>query len=606
MSGDFRARLGEQRGQLLTLAVGMVALAVLPLLTPASVVTIIAGDLIFLQLAFSWNLVGGFLGELSLGHMIFWAIGSFSLIEALNHGLPIPAVLAVAMVAAAAAGAGMALAVRLARLEGLLYVAIFTLILGEIATNIAANWQPLGASVGVVATAPSVLSPSAEYWVILGAVVVAAAVNVWVSLTRRGARWRAIRDDSGAAAATGIRITRERSGAYAVSAALCVLGGAFQAYYLGSASATVSLDVPTLILVSLAVFVGGPGTILGPLAGAIVIYGLGSVVTSVSTSVDTSLYAQVIELAAALVLLRLLAPRLGSRDLLTGTGWLFGRGLTRFVPVAWPLAGTRAASGVPATAASAGIAVRDVVPVRPDSTAPGGPPLAVNGVTRSFGEVQVLRGVSFQVEPGQVVGLIGSNGAGKSTLCNILSGLLTADQGSIRIGPNDLAHTPAAERARSGVGRSFQTPRLFASLTLRENLSASQAIGHVRAGTILRELALRVDPARVARDDDFFACRLTEVARAAALGGELLLLDEPLAGLTEQQHAIVLGLARQAADAGSRVILVEHLIPAITPYVDKLVVLAGGVVIADGPPSTVLADEAVIRAYLGSALAVEQ
>lgn len=592
---DLWLRMREQRAQLAVLLAALVVLAVLPLITPASLLTIATTDLIFVQLAYSWNLVGGFLGELSLGHMIFWAMGSFGVILAINHGLPVPAVLAGVVLAGAAAGVGMALAIRLARLEGLLYVAIFTLILGEICASVASNWPPLGASTGIVAVRLPGIGPGGQYELLAGAVVVAVAANVWVALTRRGLRWQAIRDDAPAAATAGVRITRERAGAYALSAALCVLGGAFQGYYTGSASATVSLDVSVLITVSLAVFVGGPGTLLGPLAGALVIYGLGSVVTSVSTSVDASLYAQVAEFAVALIALRLLVPRLGNRDLLSGIGWL----LASRVP------GLRRGRGAqPAPAGPAGRAGPVTLPP-PASPPAGRGPLVIDGVQKAFGQVAVLRGVSFQVEPGQVVGLLGANGAGKSTLCNILSGLLRPDQGTVVLGGADLARIPVAERCRLGVGRSFQTPRLFPSLSLRDNLAVSTAIGHGQAGQILESLAVTGAGPRVSRESEFFARRLAEVARAVLLGRQLLLLDEPLAGLTEDQHAVVLGLARQAAEGGARVILVEHLVPVVAPVVDKLVVLAGGVVIADGPPAGVLADDAVIDAYLGSALVVE-
>jgi len=609
---DLRLRVREQHGQLTVLAAALAVLAVLPAVTPASLLTIATTDLIFLQLAYAWNLVGGFLGELSLGHMIFWAVGSFGVILAINHGLPVPAVLAGLVLAGAAAGVGMALAIRLARLEGLLYVAIFTLILGEICASVASNWQPLGASTGIVAVRLPGIGPDGQYELLAGAVLVAVTANVWVSLTRRGIRWQAIRDDAAAAATAGVRITRERAGAYALSAAWCVLGGAFQGYYTGSASATMSLDMSVLITVSLAVFVGGPGTLLGPLAGALVIYGLGSVVTSVSTSVNASLYAQVAEFAVALIALRLLVPRLGNRDLLSGIGWL----LARRVP------GLGRGRGRGSQPGPAGPAPR-VAPVllpppgrtppgrSPDGRSPdgrppdGGGPLVIDGVRKAFGQVAVLRGVSFQVEPGQVVGLLGANGAGKSTLCNILSGLLRPDQGRVSLGRADLARIPVAERSRLGVGRSFQTPRLFPSLSLRDNLAVSTAIGHGQAGQILHALAVSGADTRVSRESEFFARRLAEVARAVLLGRQLLLLDEPLAGLTEDQHAIVLGLARQAAEGGARVILVEHLVPVVAPVVDKLVVLAGGVVIADGPPAGVLADEAVIDAYLGSALVVE-
>jgi branched-chain amino acid transport system permease protein len=618
VGSDLWLRAREQRAQLAALAAALVVLAVLPVVTPASLLTIATTDLIFLQLAYAWNLVGGFLGELSLGHMIFWAVGSFGVILAINHGLPVPAVLAGLVLAGAAAGVGMALAIRLARLEGLLYVAIFTLILGEICASVASNWQPFGASTGIVAVRLPGIGPDGQYELLAGAVLVAVAANVWVSLTRRGIRWQAIRDDASAAETAGVRITRERAGAYALSAALCVLGGAFQGYYTGSASATVSLDVSVLITVSLAVFVGGPGTLLGPLAGALVIYGLGSVVTSVSTSVNASLYAQVAEFAVALIALRLLVPRLGNRDLLSGIGWLLasrvprllrGRGTRRSDAdqrqpgPAQPGTSTGQAILPPPGSPPPGSPPPGSPP--PGSPPPGGGPLVIDGVGKAFGHVTVLRGVSFQVEPGQVVGLLGANGAGKSTLCNILSGLLQADQGAVLLGGTDLARIPVTERARLGVGRSFQTPRLFPTLSLRDNLAVSTAIGHGQAGEILHALAVADADTRVSRESEFFARRLAEVARAVFLGRQLLLLDEPLAGLTEDQHTVVLGLARQAAKGGSRVILVEHLVPVVAPMVDKLVVLAGGVVIADGPPAEVLADAAVIDAYLGSALVVE-
>jgi branched-chain amino acid transport system permease protein len=605
--GDLRLRLREQRGQLIVLVAAVLVLAILPLVASASLMTVITTDLIVLQLAYSWNLVGGFLGELSLGHMIFWAAGSFGVIIALNHGLPVLGVVAVMALVAAVAGVGMALAIRLAKLEGLLYVAIFTLILGEIVANVAGNWKPLGASVGLVTVHFAGLGADAQYELLVGAVVAAVFVNVWVALTRRGNHWQAIRDDAAAAETVGVRITRERMASYALSAALCVLGGAFQGYYVGSASATVSLDVSTLIVVSLAVFVGGPGKILGPLAGAIVIYGLGSVVTSVSTSLNVSLYAQVVELAVALVALRLLVPRLGNRDLISGIGWLARTAVSRARGRGSRERGSRE-RGSRERRGNDGRAELSPALTVPLPAGPGAEmsaePLVIDGVQKPFGHVEVLRGVSFTVAAGEVVGLLGSNGAGKSTLCNILSGLLDVSHGTVSLGDIDLTGMSVVDRCRLGVGRSFQTPRLFPSLSLRENLAVADAIDHGRAEEILRALDITT-AARVSRESDFFARRLTEVARAVVLGRQVLLLDEPLAGLTEQQHGVILGLARTAARRGSRVIVVEHLIPAVAPFVDKLVVLAQGVVIADGPPAEVLADEAVIAAYLGSALVVE-
>lgn len=636
--GDLILRLKEHKSQVVVLLIAVAILAVLPYVTSASLITIITGDLIFLQLAYSWNLVGGFLGEMSLGHMIFWAIGSFGIIIALNNGLPVIPVIVVMCIVGAAAGVGMALSIRLAKLEGLLYVAIFTLILGEVAAHIANNWQPLGASVGLVSVHPSGIGFVSQYEILVGVVAVAMAVNVWVAITRRGVRWQALRDDVHAAETTGVQITKERTVGYAVSAALCVMGGAFQGYYLGSASGTVSLDVSTLIIVSLAVFLGGPGKILGPLAGWIVIYGLGSVVTSVSTSINVSLYAQVVEFSVALVALRLLVPRLANRDLLSGIAWLFESSYQRLMTSAHSM-NAKAGSAMPkdlftTSPPRSGISIwrkKNSVSERSDSEVSssnvsiaarasfpafdairtrqhhvvGMGPLVLDGVVKSFGKVEVLKGVSFQVEPGEVVGLLGSNGAGKSTLCNLLSGMFPAAGGSLRLGDVDMTLLSVVDRSFLGVGRSFQTPRLFPSLSLKENLAVAETIGYRRAGEILKSLSIFGEDAKVSRESDFFARRLTEVARAVSLGSHLLLLDEPLAGLTEQQHEVVLDLARGAAKNGSRVVIVEHLIPVVAPVVDRLIVLAGGVVIADGVPADVLADENVIRAYLGNALVVE-
>lgn len=635
---DLFLRLKEHKIQIAVLVIAIAILVILPYVISAGLITIITGDLIFLQLAYSWNLVGGYLGEMSLGHMIFWAIGSFGTIIAINNGLPLIPVIAVMCGVGVVAGLGMALAIRLAKLEGLLYVAIFTLILGEVVAHIANNWHLLGASVGLVSIHASGIGFVSQYEILVAVVAVAMAVNVWVSVTRRGVRWQALRDDVQAAETIGVKITSERMVGYALSAALCVMGGAFQGYYLGSASGTVSLDVSTLIIVSLAVFVGGPGKILGPLAGWIVIYGLGSVVTSVSTSINVSLYAQVVEFVVALIALRLVVPRLANRDLLSGVAWIIKSSYKRlrrdtdFVNVkangiasqnmlVEDLSGSGYAeaqqkslyskhsdleirSSETSTTATPSASTFGVLAASRNDDV-GTEPLILDGVVKSFGKIDVLKGVSFQVRPGEVVGLLGSNGAGKSTLCNILSGIFPASGGSLKLGEIDMTHLSMVDRSLLGVGRSFQTPRLFPSLSLMENLAVSETIGYRRAAEILQSLSISGDDARISRESDFFARRLTEVARAAALGSQLLLLDEPLAGLTEEQHDVVLDLARGAALNGSRVIVVEHLIPVVAPVVDRLIVLAGGVVIADGIAADVLADENVIQAYLGNALVVE-
>lgn len=590
-----------------TLIVVIAALVLAPLYVGQAQQPILISGLVFLVLCYAWNLVGGLLGELSLAHIIFWGLGGYGFAYALNHEHPLVLSLVVIVLLGAAAGGVTAVLIFVSRLESPLYVAIFTLILTEIVIAYVRNQDSLGGSEGLIVFSIQTLTPDTQYLLLVALVASVMLANLVVINRLRGMKWKAIRDEPVAAKTVGIDVDRERIYAYALSAVFCVLGGAFQTYYSSYARPDVSFSVSFLILAILAVYVGGPGTVLGPLAGAIVIYGLDAAVTAVSTSSTASIYAQLIAFSFALILLRTVLPKLGHSDLLSAIGQLIARLARRSNPsqqrptpdaehqdAPEPTPPARARGSVSTHASGCAEADRDA-----DECACG---LVVDQLAKSFGSVEVLKSVTFRVRRGEVVGIVGPNGAGKSTLCNLLSGLEQPSRGAIVVDGEPITRIPSHLRARRGFGRGFQTPHLFSSLTLSENLLICGTHSRSSAPPALADIGVARSDERWGDDSNFFARRLTEVLRATSLAGSVLLLDEPLAGLTDEQRQSVLDGARAVADAGAAVLIVEHLIPVLAPRVDRIIVLANGTVIADGEPGDVLHREEVIDAYLGRRL----
>lgn len=582
-----------ERGWVIT-AVAFVLLALVPVYGGDNIFVITEG-LILLTMCYAWNLVGGFLGELSFAHMIFWAVGGYGVLYWVNDGNPVVFGFVIYAVVAMVAGVLVALLIKYSGLTGLLPISIFTLVLGQIAYTYAMGSDRFGGVEGVSALSLSSLDFNALYLVLVGIAFLTALVNLGVANSRWGSAWLAIRDDQVAAHVAGIHVTRNRLVAYAVSAGLFAIGGAYQAYYAGYSLPSVTLNIHPLILVTLAVFIGGTGSAMGPLIGTLIIFGLQAVAQQVSTSPDVSLYAQLAEFAIALVLLRLVLPKLGGLDLMTA--------LIRRVR---KMAGRGRRDGTSPSQATVSDVTQAAALIsrhgtNTDTDTGAGGDLVLRGVQKSFGRLEVLKDVNFTVRPGEVLGIVGPNGAGKSTLCNLISGVEPTTGGVISLGEVDLTSIPARKRTEHGIGRSFQTPRLFASLSLTKNLAlAAPGVGEETAKTALAALGITDAHLRRGDDSQFFARRLTEVVKATAQGTSVLLLDEPLAGLTSDEHASVLALAREAANAGACVIIVEHLIPVLAPAVDRIVALADGRVIADGAPADVLVDEAVVEAYLGS------
>jgi len=247
--------------------------------------------------------------------------------------------------------------------------------------------------------------------------------------------------------------------------------------------------------------------------------------------------------------------------------------------------------------------------------------LELEKISRSFGGVNALSGVSFGVEAGTIHGLIGPNGSGKTTLINAVSGLTRADSGRLLLDGRPIHRLPPYRIAAMGVARTFQNIRLFPNMTCLDNVIAGQFLktGRALVPRLLRLPSARFDESRSRAEA--MACltgagienqarmlagglcygdrRRLEIARAMALKPRLLLLDEPIAGMRQREIEAMEGLFRSLAQAGVAILLIEHNMPFIMRLCSRITVLHFGQTVTTGTPEEVARHPEVIEAYLG-------
>jgi branched-chain amino acid transport system ATP-binding protein len=528
------------------------------------------------------NVLLGLSGQVSLGHVGFYAIGAYVVAILLGQGVSFW--LALPLAGALSGVVGILLALPALRVAGP-YLAMITIAFAFIVQHGTIEWKSLtGGQNGLMSfAAPTFFGrPFAERETAILSVLLAAASLYLFHLFSRSAWGRAmvaVRDSETAARSIGLNPVTIKTASFAISAVFAGLaGGVYSPLMMFVAPDSFPFSQSILFL--LAVIVGGAGSLFGPAVGAVITVLLPEMLSQLAEY-------RLLFVGALLLAVLWVAPE--------GVIGLFARFL--------PKRSSRPDEGY------AHIDLHKFL-----AGAGSSEDLIVDGIGIAFGGVKAATNVSFIAHPGRITSLIGPNGAGKSTVLNMIGGFYKPDTGSVTRAGVELAGKPAWRIARNGIARTYQTTQLFGAMTVLDNILIALRRG--RIGHPLGALARPEDDAtarallafaryhgRIDLEARYLAhvdLRLVEIARALATRPGVLLLDEPAAGLLRSDKEQLGALLKKIAESGVAVILVEHDMQLVMAISDHIVVLDAGAVIASGDPARVRNDPLVLKAYLGA------
>ncbi|MBA3234366.1 MAG: branched-chain amino acid ABC transporter ATP-binding protein/permease [Chloroflexi bacterium] len=553
-------------------------------------------------------------GILSFGHVAFMGVGAYAtalltiplairesqlpelpaLLAGVELGLPWVIVIAGGL----CAGLGLIVGAVFVRMNVNAFV-MSTLALLIVVYTVMVNWATVTRGGQGVFGVPRLIDP----WIALVAAVVFIGVARLFKASGVGLRVRASREDELAARAAGIDVPRVRLLTFVLSAAM-----------MGAAGSLWSLNViafdpdqfsfgMTFALLAMLV-VGGRESVFGAVLGAMVVV----VITEVLSRIEQGVVIGSFELPRITGTVQFALAALIIISLIRRPEGLVGRREAEdFVPRirAWLARGYAGGADAAASADVSATPVQAPTPAAQASeTAPAesaAPLLVGAGISKAFGGVQALDAVDIEIRPGEILGVIGPNGSGKSTLLNVLSGITLPDAGRVSLGGRDITGQPSHETARRGITRTFQNIRLFPHLTLRENVAAPHGSSRGRVERLLASLDLAGLGQSEADTLSYGMQRRLEISRALSTRPSVVLLDEPAAGMNESESDVLLENIRAIArDDGCAIIIVDHDLRLITRLCDRIQVLETGRTLALGTPDDVVANPAVVAAYLGS------
>ncbi|WP_230532382.1 branched-chain amino acid ABC transporter ATP-binding protein/permease [Microvirga roseola] len=545
---------------------------------------------VFGALSTAWNIVGGYAGQLSLGHTVFYGIGGYTTALLIQHfglspwiGMWAGAALSVLV--------GIGIGYPCFRLRGPFF-SLATIAFLEVVRLLAIHFHGLtGGAAGLIVPLNlgwewMIFREKFNYlYIAFGLLLLTLLVSWAIRNSRLGFYLTAVREREDAALAAGVNNTGVKLRAVIVSAALTSLVGSFHAMYMTFLEPATMFSLATAIEIAMFSLIGGLGTVVGPLLGTVLVVPIAELARGWLGASANGLHGFVYGTVLVIITLTLPAGLVGT------FGPRVGQWIDRL-----PGGGRRQdAHAAPAS--------------RPISGEPGQPILEAKGLVMKFGGLTATDNVSITLRRGEILGIIGPNGAGKTTVFNQISGFLKPTSGTVAvIGPDGAMTNPASadEFSRLGIGRTFQIVQPFGKLTVLENIMVGVFMRHPKVDDA-RAAALRV--ARLvgledikdveARNLPIGGLKRLEVARTLATEPSILLLDEVMAGQSQSDTQRMVNLIRTIRDTGVTVIAIEHNMQAIMSLSDRIIVIDSGKVIAEGNPQDVVKNRRVIEAYLG-------
>ena len=575
-------------------AILLAMLLVVPLLSGSQFVFHIFVLLcLFAALSTAWNIVGGFAGQLSLGHAVFYGIGAYTaMLLMINFEIsPWIGMIVGGLISVVVA---VIISYPAFRLRGPFF-ALATIAVLEVIRLMAIH------QAGITGGAAGIAPPFKigvewmmvrEKWVYLliafAFLLMTLAVTWKIKNSRLGFYLVAVREREDAALAVGVNATGVKLKAVIISAFLTSLVGSFHGMYLTFIDPASAFSLELSIQIAMFSLIGGLGTVFGPLVGTVLVLPIAELARGWLSDFGNGFHGLVYGLVLVGVVLTIPSGIVGR----------FGPSFARLVD---RLPGGNRSDG------SSPVAVN--LPKAAKSATFGEPILVANDLNLYFGGLHATNNVSVQLHEGEILGVIGPNGAGKTTVFNQLSGFLRPASGTIKVRKANgqwVEPTNPVQFAHAGIGRTFQIAQPFADLTVLENImigafmttaNAQEAAKRAREVAVITDLTPMLETR--AKNLTVGGMKRLEMARALATGPRVLLLDEVLAGLNPADVSKAIEIIRRIRDSGVSVLMIEHIMQAVMQLSDRVVVINSGSVLTTGLPKEVVNDNRVIEAYLG-------